>query len=185
VAARAAELSVRASPRFLFNHTVRTYAWGCMLAEAEGVGFDRELYLVASLLHDLGLTEAHDGPRCFEHESAAAAAAFARGAGWDGPRVEALAEAIRLHMQGRVILEDGPEAYLLTEATSCDVGGHRFDALEPARRARVLALAPREGFKAGFTRLVEDQARRKPGCMADLWLRRGLAARIAAAPFDG
>lgn len=178
------ELSARVSPPFLFNHAVRTFAWGCMLAEADGVGFDRELYLVASLLHDLGLTEAYDGPRCFEHESAAAAAGLARQAGWDRGRVEVLAEAVRLHMQGRVIPEDGPEAYLLTEATSCDVGGHRFAALDPDRRAVVLALAPRLGFKVGFTRLVRDQARRKPGCMADLWLERGLAERIAAAPFD-
>src|SRR5216117_2651373 len=97
-------LCIDVSPRFLSNHAMRTFAWGCLLAEVDHVGFDRELLCVASLLHDLGLTEAFRGPRCFEHESAAAAKEFAGERGWDLARSTHLGEVIRLHMQPRVVL---------------------------------------------------------------------------------
>jgi HD domain len=179
----ALDLCADVSPRFLSNHAVRTYGWGCLLAEVDGVEFDRELLCVASLLHDLGLTETFKGPRCFELESAAAAVAFVRERGWDLARSADLGEAIRLHMQSRVVRDDGPEAYLLSEATACDVTGSRYEDLAPELRVRVLSVADREGFRQGFTQLFRQEAGQKPGCMADLYLRQGLAERIASAPF--
>jgi hypothetical protein len=155
-----------------------------MLARADQVAFDRELLYVASLLHDLGLTEAFDGPRCFEHESASAAERFARQRGWGPERRFALAEAIRLHMQARVVPEDGAEAYLLAAATSCDVTGWRYQDLDPDQMAKVLRVAPREGFGQGFAGLFADQARRKPGCMADAYVKQGLLERVVRAPFE-
>jgi HD domain len=184
VAREARELCATVSPSFLVNHAARTFAWGCMLARADQVAFDRELLYVASLLHDLGLTEAFDGPRCFEHESASAAERFARQRGWDPERRFALAEAIRLHMQARVVPEDGAEAYLLAAATSCDVTGWRYQDLDPDQMAKVLQVAPREGFGPGFAGLFADQARRKPGCMADAYVKQGLLERIVRAPFE-
>jgi hypothetical protein len=179
----ALELCTRVSPRFLSNHAMRTFGWGCLLAEVDHVEFDRELLCVASLLHDLGLTETFKGPRCFEHESAAAAEEFAHRRGWGLGRSMGLGQAIRLHMQPRVVPQDGPEAYLLSEATACDVTGRRYEDLPPDLRARVLSVADREGFSQGFTQLFREEAGQKPGCMADLYLRQGLAERIASAPF--
>src|SRR5436190_14547153 len=96
-------MSAAASPSFLLNHSVRTFAWGCVIAHQEHLDFDRELFYVASLLHDVGLTELFDGPRCFELQSAQAARLFARKRRWDADRCDLLAEAIRLHMQPRVV----------------------------------------------------------------------------------
>ena len=48
----------------------------------------------------------------------------------------------------------------------------------------VLAAYPRLDFKEGFTELIADQAKRKPGCWAATAMRNGLAQRIAAAPFE-
>src|SRR5439155_22635621 len=124
-----------------------------------------------------------EGPRCFEHESAAAAADLARQHGWDASRCERLAHAIRLHIQPRVIPEDGPEGYLLSEATSCDVRGYRLSELPAAFVGRVLARYPRLDFSDGFVELIEREARAKPGCLTDLYLQRGLADRIRDAPF--
>lgn len=176
-------LSIQVSPRFLWNHALRTCSWGFLLAKADQVEFDRELLCVASLLHDLGLTERFRGTRCFEKESAEAAVRLARDGGWDSDRCSKLGEVIRLHMQPRVVREDGPEAYLLSEAAAYDVTGSRYEDLPSDLRDRVLSIADREGFKEGFTRLFLEQARLNPGCMANVYMRQGLAERIASAPF--
>jgi hypothetical protein len=183
--ADATALARTASPPFLFNHAVRTHAWTLEFARLDRIEPDPEVLHVGALLHDLGLTERFDGPRCFENESAAAAADFARQHAWDELRCERLANAIRLHMHPRVIPEDGPEGYLLSEATSCDVRGHRLAEIPRAVLDDVLARYPRLDFADGFVALFEVQARTKPGCLADLYLQRGLADRIRAAPFEG
>jgi hypothetical protein len=177
VATDARDVSRSASPGFLFNHACRTFAWALAVADLDSVGFDRELLYVAALLHDLGLTTSYDGPRCFEHESAAAAGAFARRHGWNPDRCELLANAIRLHMQPRVVPEDGAEGYLLSQAASCDVSGHRIEQMGDIVD-EVVGRFPWLDFVGGFVDLFADQARRKPGCLADLYLQRGLADRV-------
>jgi hypothetical protein len=184
IAHAAAELARAASPPFLFNHGARTFAWAVLLADRDRIAYDRELLYVGAILHDIGLTQAYDGPRCFENEGAAAAAAFARDHGWDAPKAERLAEAIRLHMHPRVVPEDGAEGYLLGEATGTDCRGHRVGELDPRAVAEVVAGLPWLDFADGFLALCEEQARRKPGCLVDLYLRDGFAAKVRNAPFD-
>jgi hypothetical protein len=181
IAARA--LSERVSPPFLFNHAARTYGLAVLFARLDGIEVDRELVYVGALLHDLGLTESFDGPRCFENESAVAAMAFAGERGWDQLRQEQLANAIRFHMHPRVVPEDDAAGYLLSEATSCDVRGHRLDELPPDAVADLMSRYPRLGFKDRFIALFERQARAKPGCLADLYLQRGWADRVRAASY--
>ena len=181
VAARA--LSERVSPPFLFNHAARTDGLAVLFARLDGIELDRELVYVGALLHDLGLTDAFDGPRCFENESAAAAADFARDHGWHELRQDRLANAIRLHMHPRVVREDDAAGYLLSEATSCDVRGQRLDELPPDAVANIFVRYPRLDFTDGFIALFERQARAKPGCLADLYLQRGFADRVRSAPF--
>jgi len=176
------DLSRSASPPFLYEHTVRTYVWACAFATLDSVPFDRELLYVGALLHDLGLTARFNGPRCFENEGAAAAAAFVRDRGWDPLRSERLAEAIRLHMHPRVVREDGAEGYLLSEATSCDVRGHRFTEIDADLAAAVVAEHPWLDFGQQFVELFRQQAARKPGCLADLYLQRGWEDRVLTAP---
>ena len=172
------------SPPFLFNHGARTFAWACLIADKDRIPFDRELLYVGAILHDIGLTEAYDGPRCFENEGAAAAAAFARDQGWDELRAERLAESIRLHMHPRVVPEDSAEGYLLGEATGCDCRGHRLGDLDPGAAAEVVARHPVARLHRGLHRPLRGPGARKPGCLVDLYLRDGFAAKVRAAPFD-
>ncbi|HEX5012871.1 MAG TPA: HD domain-containing protein [Candidatus Limnocylindrales bacterium] len=184
VARAAANLAREVSPPFLYNHSARSFAWACLIAEKDRIAFDRELLYVGAILHDIGLTPAFDGPRCFENEGAVGAAAFAREQGWDGLRAERLAEAIRLHMHPRVVVEDSPEGFLLDQATGCDCRGHRIEDVDPAAAVDVIARYPWLDFTGGFIALVEDQARRKPGCLVDIYLQNGFADKVRNAPFD-
>lgn len=183
-AREARELCARVSPRYLFNHCARCYAWACALAERWGMDFDRELLYAASLLHDLGLTGTFDGPGCFEDEGAEAARGFARGWGWSEQRSGLLAEAIRLHMAPEVDPGDGPEAYLLAAATGCDVRGRYLEEIDVEVRRLVLARLPRLGFKEAFLARWREEAERKPDCVVAEYLREGFGERILGAPFE-
>ena len=184
IAAAATDLARDASPPFLFNHGARTFAWALLIADKDRIAYDRELLYVGAILHDIGLTPRFDGPRCFENEGGAAAAAFARDQGWDALRAERLAEAIRLHMHPRVVPEDGAEGYLLGEATGTDCRGHRVGELDPELVREVVAGTPWLDFTDGFLALCEDQARRKPGCLVDIYLQNGFADKVRNAPFE-
>lgn len=183
--ARAAEEVCRAaSTATLTNHCFRSYAWGALLALVDDVRFDAELFYVASLLHDLGLTERYDTGRCFESDSAEAARDLLTSMGWDEGRTRTAADAIYLHMHD---LPENPtsEALLLTLGTSADVSGSRALDIPSAQRDVVLQLFPRLGFKAHFTELFEDQAARKPRCVVHRYLHElDLARRIEAAPYE-
>jgi hypothetical protein len=178
--ARQAEELVRASsPPFLTNHCFRSHAWAFALAECDRVHCDAELLYVAALLHDLGLIAQFDTGRCFELDSAAAAAA-----GWSEERCDALAEAIRLHVALEEELRGGPGSL---PALARHRSRRRRPPLRRARpphdRARRCRLPPLD-FKGGFTDLLLDQAGRKPGCWAANAIESGIAERIQASPLD-
>ena len=83
----AAEAALSVATRFcspaLLNHCIRSYLWGAMYGTAHGIAFDDELYYVAALLHDTGLTEAFDSHRLpFEEAGGQLAWVFGVAAGW-------------------------------------------------------------------------------------------------------
>jgi hypothetical protein len=183
-AAREAEdLCREASSESLANHCFRSYAWGVLLGVADDYRYDSEALYVASMLHDLGLTPAFDGGGCFEDDSAAAAREVLVRLGWDGARVELVADAIRLHMHD-VTPDDSSEAHLLTFGTSADVSGRRALEIDTRVRQAILALYPRLDFKRHFSALFVDQATRKPSCVVHRYVYElGLLELIANAPY--
>jgi HD superfamily phosphodiesterase len=87
----AAEAALSVATRFcspaLLNHSIRSYLWGAMYGTAHGIAFDDELYYVAALLHDIGLTEAFDSHRLpFEEAGGHLAWVFGVAAGWPAER---------------------------------------------------------------------------------------------------
>ena len=166
LAQRAEELCARVSSKALHHHCLRTYVWGRALAELDAIRFDDELFYVASVLHDLGLTphpqaQAAD-VHCFAVAGAYAARGFMGDLGWSAERTDALAEAICLHLNVGVPLEQGPEAYLLAASTAFDVVGARAWELPKAALERVVARYPRHGLKAELTRQFREEAQRRP-----------------------
>jgi hypothetical protein len=184
LAREAEELMGVVAPPFLTNHSFRSHFFAVALAHRDQVRFDPELLYVAALLHDVGLVEEFDTGKCFEKDSADAAARLAAEDGWSSERSDRLAEAIRLHVATEIDLGDGPEAYLLWHSTGLDVGGHRHEELTAATVESVLSAYPRLDFKQGFTALIADQAERKAGCWASRAIAAGIADRIAASPFE-
>jgi hypothetical protein len=65
-----------------------------------------------------------------------------------------------------------------------DISGRRIEDIPPNLRAEVLAQYPRLGLAEEFIAAFEDQAARKPRCLAAQFVRSGLAARLAANPLE-
>jgi hypothetical protein len=184
IARSAASLNLSASPDFLANHSFRAFAWGAWLGRRDAIPFDAGTLWVASVLHDIGLTDAARASACFEVDGAEAAAAFLRERDAPEEKIEIVRKAIVLHMQPAVSPDEGPIAFLLDAGVSCDVSGRRYEELEAGFRDAVLDRFPRLDFKRKFTALIAAEAERKPKCMAATYMTEyGLPQRIAAAPF--
>ena len=179
-------LSRAATPPAIVNHAFRSYAWGAMLAAHDRLSYDEELFYVACLLHDVGFVEDRDraGGRCFTLVGAEAALNLEGDSPWLAFRREAAAEAITMHLNLRVPLEAGPEAYLLFAGSRLDAVGYRNWDLDSPARDRVLERYPRAQMKDSFARTMTAQAQMSPGSRSHLYTRYLAGNRfICRAPF--
>jgi hypothetical protein len=167
------------------NHTGGADLWAAGYAVAQGIAFDAELLYVAAMLHDLALVQEFDNHTLpFEEAGGHVAWVFGAAAGWPRERRRRAAEIIVRHMWDVVDLATDPEGYLLEFSTGMDISGRHTEAIPPDLRADVLARYPRLGLAEEFIAAFEDQATRKPSCLAAKFVRNGLAARLAANPLE-
>ena len=177
VAREAEELCREASSPMLVNHCFRTFVWGTILGESDGLRPDPELLYVASMLHDLALTDRYRdyAPMpCFGARAGLIATDWAREREWPAHRCSTLADAISLHLNTRVPPEHGPEAQLLQAGAGVDVIGLRHWELAPQTVASVVDRYPRHNMKQASYGLFKTESH--PGTRAELldrWLMFG------------
>jgi HD superfamily phosphodiesterase len=186
LARRAEALCHTHSDPWLVQHCMRTYYWGALLALRDGLRYDAELFYVASLLHDLGLTPAAaPAPgECFAITGADAAYDQLRALGCPDERAKLAAEAIAMHLNVRVGLDRGVEAHLLRAGSGLDVAGMRGRQLSAELRADVVARHPRHQLKREMSAVVEQQTARSPRTrIAFLCKRADFVSRIRRTSF--
>lgn len=188
-AREAEELCRQASSPALEAHCHRCHLWGVLIGREEGVDCDEEILYIASLTHDLGLTEAYRGhdpqAACFSLDSASACGELVGRHGWDPGRSGAAQEAITLHLNAHVPPSQGAEAYLLQLGAAIDVTGYRFGDVDRSTRAAVLARHPRHGMKAEFCGLMDREVVEHPDSRPAFFTKRlGFKGMIERAPFD-
>ncbi len=171
----------------VLQHSWRCHWWATAFGAAGQHQVDDEVLLVASLMHDLGLADRAgaqaSGCACFTGHAVDVAMRLTRQHGWAEARTQAVGEAITLHMNGHVGLDQGVEAHLLQQATACDVIGARLAQLPARYRQQVLGAHPRGDFDGEFTRFMAGQAREQPGSRAALMHQLGLGLMIRLNPF--
>ena len=74
---KATQLVAEVSPGFLCHHCIRTFLFGDLLGQRDGLKCDRELLYLGAVMHDLGLSDRFEGEQRFEVDGADAARAFA------------------------------------------------------------------------------------------------------------
>ena len=162
-AALAREVAEKWAGPALVNHCLRSWVWGCNLAETLGLDYDPELFYVAAMLHDLGVVPHFDALTVpFEDAGGAVAWSFAAGAGWPPARRTRVEQIIQRHAWAVVDPEEDAEGYLLEAATSLDVSGSGEENWDRAFIVGVGRAVPRLDFALEFGAAVHEQAHRKP-----------------------
>jgi HD domain len=187
--ARTAEERVRelSTPQ-LYGHCLRTWAFSAMFARRDGVAHDPELLYLACVLHDLGLTPAHEGhdakAACFAVEGARAAHRLLCAEGAQEPRALRVAEAISLHLNITVPSSLGVEASLLSKGVSLDTVGRRVESMPAPALAAVAERWPRDGFAEWLVTASGHQAEIRPTSRSALLARLGFAGLLRDNPLD-
>jgi hypothetical protein len=151
---RAIEYAREHSEPYLFNHVMRSWLFAVILAQLSESAHDAEVLAVTTILHDLGLAKAFDGPLRFEVEGANAARAFARKEGIDERRGQLIWDGVALNSTPSIALHKEPEVALSTAGIGLDWGGWGYDKLTEAQVAAIVDVFPRLEMKQRFTRAV-------------------------------
>lgn len=105
----AIELARSSSEPYLFNHVMRSWLFGVLIAEGANPAPDPELLAVSAVLHDLGLTDHYNGQERFEVDGANAARAFMKERGIPAHQVQLVWDAIALHTTRSIAVHKEPE----------------------------------------------------------------------------
>ncbi|WP_434419928.1 hypothetical protein [Nannocystis pusilla] len=196
LAEAATRLAYEVSPATLFNHVVRTYVFGALVAARQGVAFDEELFFLGAVLHDLGLTERFASGQRFEVAGADAADAFLAAGDVAAERRAVVWDAIALHTSVGLADRKRPEIALVHIGAGVDVAGVAFDQIPAGAVEQTLDALPRLDFKRAFFEILLQDIARKPAQTMLTWLsdtaRRhagahacpGLCEVMQAAPFS-
>jgi hypothetical protein len=151
---RAIEYAREHSETYLFNHVMRSWLFAVILAQLSETAHDAEVLAVMTILHDLGLAKAFDGPLRFEVEGANAARAFARNQGIDDRRGQLIWDGVALNSTPSIALHKETEVALSTAGIGLDWGGWGSDKLTEAQVAAIVDAFPRLEMKQRFTGAV-------------------------------
>ncbi|MEV6319675.1 phosphohydrolase [Nocardia sp. NPDC051787] len=180
----AAETEARESlsPHVL-HHSLRTYYFGRVLADLDGATYDDELVYVSCLLHDLQLEHPTPG-RCFAVTGGERAAAFAREAGADPARADAIGAAIAAHITPGVADDLSDPGGFVSAGASVDVIGARLAELDRDWVADLLRRHPRHDLKRHVIAAFEAETKAVPEGRVR-WLNgAGFLTMVRMAPFD-
>lgn len=160
-----------------YNHSVRTWLWGTIIASKipELQGRDIEAHSIAAILHDLGWDETGDlvtQDKRFEVDGANAAREFLcrEASDWDKKRPQLVWDAIALHTTTSIVWHKEPEVVATSYGINADFvgpdhakGGH----LTWKQWIAVSNEFPRLGMMEGLTEILCKLCRMKSETMYD------------------
>lgn len=158
----ALELARDTAPRFLFNHVMRTHAFGRAAGALQGAAYDEEMFFLGAVLHDLGLVERFVRDDRFEIDGADAAADFLSRRGYPDRKIAIIWDAIALHTTPGVPQRKQPEIALVQLGAGIDIGAIPRSLITPETVEIILAEYPRLGFKKAMLEAMGAIVRRKP-----------------------
>lgn len=149
----------------MFNHSVRSYLFGELLALHEGLrpgsDYDSETLFLGCVLHDLGAGSAAAGAERFEVEGADLAAALLTEHGCTSGQVDAVWEAIALHTSFGIAARRGPICYLVNGGVGLDFG-RNTDFVDEQAAAAIHARYPRLAMAKSLMDAIAAHAQRSP-----------------------
>ncbi|MGH8497154.1 MAG: HD domain-containing protein [Gammaproteobacteria bacterium] len=156
---------------FLFNHVMRSWLFAVSLAEIGRTPHDAEVLAVATILHDLGLSNTFNGPLRFEVEGANAARDFALDMGINDCRAQLIWDGVALNSTPSLALHKEAEVALCTAGTVLDWSGQGADELTDDQMGAILDAFPRLEMKQRFTQAVCGIVKSRPHTTYDNFAR--------------
>ena len=162
LARKAAALVERVHDRSTLNHVHRTWWFAEFLGRKRGLKYDRELLYLATVMHDLGLTDEFNADNRFEVDGADAARRILRDSGYAESKAQQVWEAIALHSSVGIAERLAPETCLVCIGAHVDVFGMNIEEIAPSLIDDTVGQYPRLGFKLAFQQALGEVARKKP-----------------------
>lgn len=170
LAQEAYELVREVSPACVLNHTLRSYVFGALVADQQRMRYDQELFFLAAIMHDLGLTETYRGEERFEVVGADAAVAFLDRRGVSVEKQSLVWDAIALHTSIGIASRKEAEVALVHIGAGVDVLGLHLDEMPSELIARTLEILPRHDFKTSFWKVLTQTVIQSPRAAPVTWL---------------
>lgn len=159
---KAVSIVERVHSKAMMGHVHRTWWFAEFLGNKRGLKYDREIVYLASLYHDLGLTEEYCADNRFEVDGADAASRILLADRYADEKAQLVWDGIALHSSGGIVDRKQPEIALIYFGAHVDVFGLFLDEITPSFVDDVLQLYPRVGFKTAFQEAIAEVARKKP-----------------------
>ncbi len=154
-------VAVRCEPVEIYNHSLRTFFFAELIAQARNVDHDVEAVYVASILHDTGLSPKYMSEHNrFEIDGANVSRETLARHGVTGARAETIWDAICFH-DSSIAQWKGDVPKLVSDGVGADFGAF-LDTLHHEAIVAVLQAAPRTNFIPVFLSAVAEIGRRKP-----------------------
>ena len=167
----AIEMARNSSEPYLFNHVMRSWLFGVLMAEGAKPSPDPELLAAACILHDLGLTDRYFAEERFEVDGANAARSFLKERGISAHQIQLVWDAIVLHTTRSIALHKEPEVAMTHSGIFVDVLGVGLELIPQNKLQAIIAEFPRLSMKKQFLECLCGVVRRKPATSYDNTLR--------------
>ena len=167
----AIEYAQRLSAPYLFNHAMRSWLFAECMGRIKGIGYDREVVAIGTILHDIGLTAGVSGPHRFEVNGADVAVTFIEGRGFSDRRTQLVWDLVALNSTPSLALHKEPEVAVGTMGIGLDYGGFGAEALPAADVQRIVGAFPRLRMKQEFAETCCRLVTAKPETSHDNFLR--------------
>ena len=167
----AIEYAQRLSEPYLFNHAIRSWLFAELIGRTKGIGYDREVVAVGTILHDIGLTAGVSGANRFEVNGADAVLSFLAGRGIENRRLQLIWDLVALNSTPSLALHKEAEVAVGTMGIGLDYGGFGRDALPADAVDHILAEFPRLRMKERFSQACCRVVTERPDTSHDNFLR--------------
>lgn len=175
---KALDMVTQYSPPHLVNHCLRSYAFGVAMAHKVKQPFDKEVFFLGAIMHDLGLTAEFDRGNTFEIDGATAARSFCVEQNIIQEKADLVHEMVVHHNSVGIAHDMDPEIALLHFGAGADVAGLWIKDIHKTTLQEILAEYPRFNFKEGMEKLLLDQVTRKPNSYMAPMLDLGFLKKI-------
>ena len=147
----------------IYNHSLRSFYFAELIAQAKRIDRDSELVYVAAMMHDLGLSPQYSSENLrFEVDGANASRELLKRHAKAATSADVVWDAIALHATSSIARWKQPEVMLVNAGVVTDVAGAYLGTLRTEDVAAVLRSAPRTGFVEAFLNALTVLARKKP-----------------------